>query len=306
MSPRLSEFLAQSRACLAPVYRHLGRGWARLDRSLDRRTMTASDLATLLATLGVSPGATILLHTSMENIGRRVPGMKPVTLIRLLQERLGEDGTLLMPTFPFQGRQRDYADRCDSFDVHKTPSQAGLVTEVFRRMPGVVRSLHPTHPIAGWGRHAGDLLAAHHLGTAFGPNSPMYRLREYGGLVVGVGTRPGETFTILHVPEELHPTTWAYAFDPEPRAMTIVDGARRIPYRFHVLRADAERDSLEHRLLGALLKEGVISVVARRGLKCTVARADEVIERSLTLIDRHGQSRLASRSRARSWSRAAS
>ncbi len=305
MIPRLSDLLAQCRASLAPAHRQLRRGGARLARALDRRTMSASDLATLLEALGVTAGATVLLHTSMENIGRRVPGMKPVSLIRLLQELLGEDGTLLMPTFPFLGRQQDYADRRDSFDVRRTPSQAGLVTEVFRRMPGVVRSLHPTHPIAGWGSHARDLLATHHLGTAFGSNSPMYKLREYDGLVVGLGTKPDETFTILHVPEELHPAMRAYAYDPQPRVMTIIDGSRRIPYRFHVLRADSERDRLEHGLLRALVKEGVIKSVARRGLRCAVARADHVIDRTLELIARygpeHGRGWLRP-SAARSWS----
>jgi aminoglycoside 3-N-acetyltransferase len=285
MTSHLSQLLTRSRAGLAPAYRGLRRRLAQLDRALDRRTLSLSELAKLLEALGVASGATVLLHTSMENIGRRVPDMKPVTLIRLLQELLGEGGTLLMPTFPFRGRQRDYADRCDSFDVRRTPSQAGLVTEVFRRMPGVVRSLHPTHPIAGWGTHARDLLTAHHLGTTFGPDSPMYKLGQRGGLVVGLGTRPRDTFTILHVPEELHPATRAWAFDEQPRVMTIVDGARRIPYRFHVLRTAAERDRFERELLKALRKEGVVKCFIEGGLPGSRARADEMIERGLQLID---------------------
>lgn len=283
---------------LVPAYRRLRRRLVQLDRAIDRRAISTAEFVELLERLGVTSGATVLVFSSMENLGRRVPGMRPLTLIRLLQERLGADGTLLMPTFSFRGRQRDYADRCHTFDVRKTPSQCGLVPEVFRRMPGVIRSLHPTHSIAGWGRHAADLLCTHHLGTGFGRNSPMYKLQDYGGRVVGLGTRAEETFTILHVPEELHSEARAYAYEDERRMMTIVVGAQKIPYAVDVLRAAAGRDRLEHGLLKTLLREGVIKSLSERGLRCCVARADQVIQRALELIDGFGGRRLRLRLRA--------
>lgn len=284
--PRLPQAVVNAaRVCLAPAYRRLRHYWVRLDRVLDRRVLSMSDFVRLLQALGVTSGATILVHSSMESLSRRLPGLKPVQLIQLLQELLGGQGTLLMPSFPFRGRQCDYADQCGTFDVRKAPSQVGLVTEVFRRMRGVVRSLHPTHPISGWGKHAADLLATHHLGTAFGPNSPMYKLGERGGVVLGLGTRPRDTFTILHVPEELHPATRDWAYEERPRVMTILDGTRRIPYEFRVLRADAERERFELGLLKALLREGVVRSVVASGLPCSAARADRVIERALKLID---------------------
>jgi aminoglycoside 3-N-acetyltransferase len=287
MRARLSEAMADAaRACLAPTYRRLRHHWLRLDRILDKRILSMSDFVSLLQALGVTSGATVLVHSSMDRLSRRVPDLKPVQIIRLMQELLGPDGTLLMPSFPFRGRQRDYADRSETFDVRQTPSQVGLLTEVFRRMPGVLRSLHPTHPIAGWGQHAADLLGTHHRGTAFGRNSPMYKLSEYGGVVIGLGTRPRDTFTILHVPEELHPTTRAWAYEAQPRVMTIVDDARRFPYRFRVLRGDADRERFERRLLNTLLREGVVRSVIASGLPCAAAPADRVIERALQLIER--------------------
>lgn len=285
--PRLPQAVAEAaRECLAPAYRRLRHHWLRLDRALDRRVLSMSDFVRLVQALGVTSGATVLVHSGMERLSRRVPGLKPVQLVRLLQELLEGEGTLLMPIFPFRGRQCDYADQCDTFDVRRTPSQAGLVTEVFRRMPGVVRSLHPTHPIAGWGKHAADLLATHHLGTAFGPNSPMYKLGERGGVVLGLGTRPRDTFTILHVPEELHPATRTWAYEERPRVMTIVDGTRHFPYQFRVLRADAERERFELDLLKALIRERVVRSVVAGGLPCSAAPADRVIERALQLIER--------------------
>ena len=282
----------QNHPSLARAYRHLLRRWVQLDRAIDKRAMSAAEFVRLLDRLGVTSGATVLVHSSMERLGRRVPGLKPLGLIQLLQDRLRSEGTLLMPTFSFRGRQRDYVDRTRIFDVWRTPSQAGLLPEVFRRMPGVIRSLHPTHSIAGWGRHAAELLARHHLGTAFGPNSPMYKLQEYGGLVVGLGTRPEETFTIIHVSEELHPAARLWVHEERPRVMTIMDGVGQIPYQFFVLRADSERDRFELRLLNALRNEGVVQRIVERGLECSVARADKVVHRSLELIDHFSRHRL--------------
>jgi aminoglycoside 3-N-acetyltransferase len=205
-----------------------------------------------------------------------------VRLVRLLQDLLGPEGTLLMPTFPFVGSQLHYADTHDTFDTHRTPSRVGLATEVFRRMPGVIRSLHPTHPIAGWGQHARELLATHHLGTAFGRQSPLYKLCHQQGLVIGLGAGLS-SFTILHVAEELHAPTRAMRFEPEARVMTIIDGGRRIPYAFEVLKVGIDYDF--DRLAGFLSKNGTLKRVSRSGLKCASARADRLVTGSRELLE---------------------
>ena len=137
---------------------------------------------------GFKPGATVMVHSSFSHVRRRVPGLSPKGLIALLQEQLGPEGTLLMPTFPFQGSQGEYAEKNPRFDVQRTPSKVGVLTEVFRQMEGVVRSKHPTHPVAAWGRNASEIVSTHHLGPTFGVTSPFYRLREFEGIVVGLGT----------------------------------------------------------------------------------------------------------------------
>lgn len=270
---------------LRPAYRRVRRWLVKLDRACDRRTMTLPDFIQLLRELGITPGATVMVHTSMDEITRRVPELNAVMLVRVLQELLGQDGTLLMPTFPFVGPQLRYVETHDTFDPRKTPSRVGLATEVFRRMPGVIRSLHPTHSIAGWGKHAGDLLATHHVGTTFGPNSPLYKLRHYAGCVVGLGAGLS-SFTILHVAEGVHPGTREYRFEAEPRVMTIVDGPERIPCTFDVLKPGVELDL--DRIASFLMKDGTLKRVSKRGLKCVTARADQLIKHSFELIEQQG------------------
>src|ERR1041385_9139884 len=143
---------------LFPIFDFARDACGRFDRSIDRRTLSHAALIELLRDLGFNPGATVMVHSSFSHIRRRVPDITPQRLIALVQELLGPEGTLLMPTFPFQGSQGEYADRTPRFDVRKTPSKVGVLTEAFRQTRGVVRSKHPTHPVGAWGRHAHEII----------------------------------------------------------------------------------------------------------------------------------------------------
>jgi aminoglycoside 3-N-acetyltransferase len=268
---------------LRPTYHAIQRRIARLDRVLDRRTMTVNEFEELLRRLGIVEGAVAMVHSSMDAIARRVR-ISPIQLIRMLQAKLSDEGTLLMPTFPFTGRQAHYVEREKRFDVRRTPSQSGLVTEVFRRMPSVIRSLHPTHPVAGWGKHAHTLIEAHHLGGAFGCNSPIYRMQDYGGLVIGLGTGLRDSFTILHVAEEVHPKAHDHFFEHEMRAMTTVDASGcEMPYTFQALRTDVRRDY--GRVERVLVNEGILQYIAAGGLRCAVTNAQRFISRTMLLVE---------------------
>jgi len=265
------------------LYRKIAQRVSTLERTLDRRTISPEAFSLLLPELGITAGATVFVHSSMDRVARRVPGMTPIGVIRLIQNLLGPEGTLLMPTFPFLGSQLEYVKTQRVFNPQKTPSQVGLITEIFRRMPGVTRSLHPTHPIAAWGRYARELTASHHLGTAFGENSPLFQLQHYGGLVLGLGAG-FQRFTIFHVPEELHAKTRDYVFESSPTLMTIVGGDTEIPYQLFPMRSGIIRNY--DRIERILLRDATLRYVERSGLKCAVARAEDLIRRSLDLIDR--------------------
>jgi aminoglycoside 3-N-acetyltransferase len=204
-------------------------------------------------------------------------------LIQVLQRQLTESGTLLFPSFPFTGKQAAYVQRTRVFDVRKTASQVGLATEVFRRMPGVVRSWHPTHAFAGWGRHAAELLETHHYGGAFDATSPICRLAGIGGIVVGIGTGMRDSFTILHVPEETHPTARQRFFETTSCTMRIVNGNQEVPYELTPLRADVHRNY--DRVERVLVREGILRKENVNGLRFTAAEARPFIDRCMRMID---------------------
>jgi aminoglycoside 3-N-acetyltransferase len=266
-----------------PVFDTLRGGYERIDRVIDRRKFTNSEFMDFLQSLGFIPGAMIMVHSSFSIVKRRVPDITPETLIRQMQELVGREGTLLMPTFSFRGRQSHYVDTHTHFDVQHTPSSVGVMTEVFRKMPGVVRSYHPTHSVAAWGRCAKDILSTHHLGSTFGVTSPFYRLREFDGLVVGLGRRYRYTFTITHVAEELNPCSREIAFESRPRRMIVIDGDVQIPYEFRVLIPGLPREY--ERISRDMRKNHILRYVTIKGLPCAVTRAEPFLRRALELAD---------------------
>ncbi len=165
------------------------------------RAFQAHDLLAALRKLGVTPGSVVMVHSSFD----RFAGFtgKPTDVIRVLEEAVGPTGTLLMPTLPFTGTAVEYVSRRPVFDVRRTPSQVGLLTELFRRSAGVARSVHPTHPVAAWGARATDMLANHHLArTPCGKGTPFARLFERDGRILFLGAGI-ESMTFFHYVEEV-------------------------------------------------------------------------------------------------------
>ncbi|MBF0605491.1 MAG: AAC(3) family N-acetyltransferase [Nitrospirae bacterium] len=160
-----------------------------------------NDLVALLGRLGIGPGAVVMVHCSWDGFAGFTG--TPRDLLGILQEVVGSHGTLLMPTLPFTGLARDWAESGQVFDIRRTPSQMGLVSELFRRSRGVVRSLHPTHSVAAWGALAKVITQDHHLcRTPCGAGSPYARMLEHNGinLLLGVDIR---ALTFFHAIEEI-------------------------------------------------------------------------------------------------------
>ena len=180
------------------------KGWrkrVRLAYMRHRHGFEPGGLMTALRRVGVKPGDVLLVHSSYDKFAGF--SGKPSDVIRVLQDAVGATGTLLMPTLPFTGTAVDYVSRSAMFDVRRTPSQVGLLTELFRRSPGVSRSVHPTHPVAGWGANAEEILAIHHLAhTPCGHGTPFARLLEHDGRILFLGAEI-ESMTFFHYIEEV-------------------------------------------------------------------------------------------------------
>ncbi len=152
--------------------------------------------------IGIKPGDTLLVHSSLSKIGFVENGAKDI--VEALLEVVGDKGNVLMPNSPNAGLQLDYIRSLDFFDVANAPSKLGAVSEYFRKLPDAVRSEHPTEPVSCIGPDT-EFLVGHHFGneTPYNKNSPFYRITELNGKILYLGVSLDNAGTSLHVLEDL-------------------------------------------------------------------------------------------------------
>ncbi len=158
--------------------------------------LTRDRIAEGLCRIGLRAGMGVMVHSSLRSFGRVEGGAGAV--IGALMDVLTGRGTLLLPTF------NHFAPWLPGgaalYDPARTPTSNGIIPETFRRMPGVWRSLNPSHPYAAWGAGAERYTTGHHLTLTMGPDSPLGMLWRDGGHCLFLGTGYG-TNTFKHVVE---------------------------------------------------------------------------------------------------------
>ncbi|MDF2435699.1 MAG: aminoglycoside 3-N-acetyltransferase [Bacteroidota bacterium] len=170
-------------------------------KQMSNEGLTLDDLVADLKEIGIKRGDSLLVHCSLSKIGFVKGG--PKTVIDALFRVIGEEGTLLFPTFPAKGKSKDHLQENSIFDIVNTPSQMGSVTEYFRKMDGVFRSFHPTDCVAAKGPLA-EYFTNTHFGqlTPYNENSPFRKLGEKNGKILMLGTTLNGAGTNLHTLED--------------------------------------------------------------------------------------------------------
>jgi aminoglycoside 3-N-acetyltransferase len=185
--------------------------------------LTEDDFTRLLAEdLGLAEGDAVLVHSSTDGLKLDFSFGRVLSLIRAV---IGERGTVLFPTYPGLPSY-EFLARGEVFDVRRTPSYMGLLTEYARRQPGAVRSLHPTKSVCAIGRLAHELTATHHLSPyPYDVQSPYRKLVELGGKSVGLGVTT-ERMSLVHCAEdELREAFPVRTYHPQLFAARCVDEA---------------------------------------------------------------------------------
>ncbi len=146
-------------------------------------------------------GDVVLVHSSLSKIGYLENGS--TDFIEALRHCVGETGTICMPSSPNAELQLNFIKKNLVFDVKETPSKLGAITESFRRMPNVIRSLNATEPVCAQGPQA-KYITEGHFGeiTPYSKNSPFGRIAELKGKILYVGVTLDNAGTSLHLLED--------------------------------------------------------------------------------------------------------
>lgn len=223
------------------------------------------ELINNLKDMGLKPDDTVVVHSSYKKIAGDV-GVEggANTIIEAFIEYFGEKGLVVFPALtwklgylindegdaqtPFDGPIEGYTAYTD-FDVKNTSCDyLGIMPELFRQYPGVIRSLCPTSSVAAFGKDAEDFCSGHDTAkTPLGWDTPWGKLYDRKAKFLFLGTNIGCN-TYMHVLEEhaevpgiLHPYIWKFNLTDYEGNTKTLEYQRHVPnHNFYYTKVEQE------------------------------------------------------------------
>jgi aminoglycoside N3'-acetyltransferase len=236
------------------------------------------DLTRQLRDLGIASGNVVMVHASLRALGEVHGGPREVA--EALRAAVGPSGTLMAFVSwdrssydaTLNGRDLSPADR-EAWPAFDPPTARpypgfGALNIFLADLPGSYRSAHPDACIWACGPAAPGLVSPHHLGTGFGPGSPIERFLALDGKVLLLGAPP-DAVTVLHYAE----------------AVADIPNKRRVRYCVPVR---DEAGSKVWRDVEEFDTNGILDCYAR---ECAMD-AVETIARAYLTLDRHASGRV--------------
>ncbi|MCI5955165.1 MAG: AAC(3) family N-acetyltransferase [Lachnospiraceae bacterium] len=124
-------------------------------------------------------------------------------VIDKLQELVGEQGTLLFPTFNW--------DFCKgvAFDYYKTPSRTGALSKAALKRADFQRTAHPIYSFAVWGKFRDELMADKSV-DSFGKGTIFEKMFDWDAKVLDIGVTPLQGVTYVHHVEQMVGVPYRY------------------------------------------------------------------------------------------------
>lgn len=166
-----------------------------------------------LRALSLNEGDTVMVHTSLSQLGYVSGG--PRAVILALLEVVGASGTIAMPAHSGdlsdpsswssppvpRARWETLRREMPAYDPDLTATRRmGATVECFRHLPSSLRSNHPTVSVVASGPNASFIVDDHSLPHGLGEQSPLTRLYDLDAHILLLGVSHANN-TSLHLAE---------------------------------------------------------------------------------------------------------
>ncbi|MCX7735866.1 MAG: AAC(3) family N-acetyltransferase [Candidatus Kapabacteria bacterium] len=169
------------------------------EKKQGNKKLSANDFQKILKDeFGIEKGSIVVVHSSIDRLNIDLSAKE---ILNALMEAVGEEGTLLFPTYPALPSY-EFLISGEVWDIKRTPSFSGLLSEVARRTAGSKRSLHPTKSVCAIGKNAEYFINEHHLSPyPYDKQSPYFKVIEQSGISIGLGVT-SNYFSSTHVVDD--------------------------------------------------------------------------------------------------------
>lgn len=172
--------------------------------SFNKQNLSILDFMDTLEEANVKYGDIICVHSDLIKFGKPLINNKKEylnILIKILIDKIGETGTLIMPTFTY-----NYCNN-EVYDIINSKSKVGILTEYFRNLEFVERTKDGIFSFAIYGKNKEYFLD---IGNdCFGENSVFDKLKKTNAKLVLFGNRVKE-FTFFHYIEQANNVPYRY------------------------------------------------------------------------------------------------
>lgn len=166
----------------------------------------SSEIKEKLNLLNIEEGDTLFIHNSLLKFGLPIDkelSLLPKLFFDVISEKIGESGTIIVPTFNF-----DFCSGKD-FDRQNTSSKKmGVFSEYVRQLDEATRSTHPMQSVAVIGKHK-LFLTEEDTVSAFSKESAFDRMLTLNTKVLLLGTE-FDFNSIVHWVEEREKVPYRY------------------------------------------------------------------------------------------------
>ena len=148
--------------------------------------------------LGVDSGATVFVESDLACLGVYEKHDREGIVsghYNALRELVGEEGTIVVPTFTTYLCNQDTA-----YSPYDSISEMGIFSEYIRKLPDAIRSYHALTSYTAIGKNA-NFICKNVSRLAYGPESPMDRMISCNARFISIGLKPHDTCSTVHQAE---------------------------------------------------------------------------------------------------------